>query len=187
MYFPNGLNFEADKPVHVSVFAPLAALSQVYSDDFPTKPTADDRYVENPGAIELARQIYTHLFESISLESMRPLICHAIYLTQEKRSDQLPLDQTVWDAYIITFDHLVAAGDKDPEVVQLYVDEDDDMVINDIWVKWSACDNEYGRFASFILLLCPPLAPSSQIQSGSLSAGPHQCSRVSRAEGLDRQ
>src|SRR5271168_5078061 len=120
MHFPNGLNFEADKPVRVSVFAPLA------SDDFPTKPTADDRYVENPGAIELARQIYTHLFESISLESMRLLIRHAIYLTQEKRSDQLPLDQeqTVWDAYNITFDHLVAADDKDPEVVQLYVEED---------------------------------------------------------------
>jgi hypothetical protein len=126
MHFPNGLNFEANKPVRVSVFTPLAALSRVYSDDFPTQPTADDRYVENPAAIELARQIYTHLFESISLESMRLLIRHAIYLTQEKRSDQLPLDQEqiVWDAYNITFDHLVAAGDKDPEVVQLYVDED---------------------------------------------------------------
>jgi hypothetical protein len=126
MYFPNGLNFEADQPVRVSVFAPLAALSRVYSDGFPTQPTADNRYVENPAAIELARQIYTHLFESISLESMRLLIRHAIYLTQEKRSDQLPLgqEQTVWDAYNITFDHVVAAGDKDPEVVQLYVDED---------------------------------------------------------------
>ena len=126
MHFPNGLNFEADKPIRVSVFAPLAALSQFYSDDFPTKPTADNRYVENPAAIELARQIYTHLFESISLESMRLSIRHAIYLTQEKRSDQPPLDQEqiVWDAYNITFDHLVAAGDKDPEVVQLYVDED---------------------------------------------------------------
>jgi hypothetical protein len=67
----------------------------------------------NPAAIEFARQIYTHLFESISLKSMRLLIRHAIYLTQEKRSDQLPLDQeqAVWDAYNITFDHLVAAGE----------------------------------------------------------------------------
>src|SRR2546429_1215555 len=126
MHFPNGLKFEADKPVRVSVFAPLAALSRVYSDDFPTKPTANDRYVENPAAIEPARQIYTHLFESISLKSMRLLIRDAIYLTQEKRSDQLLLgqEQTVWDAYNITFDHLVAASDKDPEVVQLYVHED---------------------------------------------------------------
>jgi hypothetical protein len=126
MHFSNGLNFEADKPVRVSVFAPLAALSRVYLDDFPAQPTADDRYVENLAAIELARQIYTHLFESISLDSIRLLIRHAIYLTQEKRSDQLPLDQeqTVWDTYSITFDHLVAAGDKDPEAVQLYVDED---------------------------------------------------------------
>jgi hypothetical protein len=53
-HFQNGLNFEADKPVRVSVFASLAALSQVYSNDFPTKPTADNRYVENPAAIELA-------------------------------------------------------------------------------------------------------------------------------------
>jgi hypothetical protein len=126
MHFQNGLNFEANKPIRVSVFAPLAALSRVYSDDFPTQPTTDGRYVENPAAIELARQIYTHFFESISLESMRPLIRHAVYLTQEKHSDQLPLDQeqTVWDAYNVTFDHLVAAGDEDPEAVQLYVDED---------------------------------------------------------------
>ena len=126
MHFPNGLNFEADKPVRVSVFAPLATLSQVYSDDFPTQPTADNHYVQNPAAIELARQIYTHLFESISLKSMHLSIRHAIYLTQEKRSDQFPLDQEqpVWDAYNVTFDHLVAAGDEDPEVVQLYVDED---------------------------------------------------------------
>jgi hypothetical protein len=49
---------------------------------------------------------------------MRLLIRHAIYLTQEKRSDQLPLDQeqTVWDAYNVTFDHLVAAGDEDLRV-----------------------------------------------------------------------
>jgi len=57
---------------------------------------------------------------------MRLSIRHAIYLTQEKRSDQPPSDQEqiVWDAYNITFDHLVAADDEDPEVIQLYVDED---------------------------------------------------------------
>ena len=37
MHFPNGLNFEADKPVRISVFASLVALSRVYSDDFPIK------------------------------------------------------------------------------------------------------------------------------------------------------
>jgi hypothetical protein len=42
MHFPNGLNFEADKPVRVSVFAPLAALSRVYLDDFPAQPTAGE-------------------------------------------------------------------------------------------------------------------------------------------------
>jgi hypothetical protein len=57
---------------------------------------------------------------------MRLSIRHAIYLTREKRSDRPPLDQEqiVWDAYNITFGHLVAVDDKDPEAIQLYVDED---------------------------------------------------------------
>ena len=133
MQFSNDLDFEADKPIRVSIFAPVATLSQVYRKDFPTRPRPDGQYAENPAAVELARQIYSHLFnEPITVDSMPSLICHGIHLTSEKCSREkfsrglapAQWEKTAWDAYNITFDHLVPAGDEDPQAVQLYVDED---------------------------------------------------------------
>jgi predicted solute-binding protein len=71
-----GVNIDANKPIRVAIAAPFTALSQLYSGEIPSGPVGCDEYTENPAGLELARQVYSHLFGPITLESMRRIIRH---------------------------------------------------------------------------------------------------------------
>ena len=122
MDYAEGLKFDADKPIRISVFVPFVALSQLSSKEFPIEPIHwDCRYTENPAAIEVARQIYSHFFGGAT----HLIIRHGCYSSPDKTRPAIgdPVVMPVFDAYVIMFDYRVAAGEENPEAVQLYVDE----------------------------------------------------------------
>jgi hypothetical protein len=89
----------------------------------------------HPAGIELAMQVYNHLFTPIDASEFRELLVSQSYLpsnnTTEPKTceedgetwlDFSELEDEEWDYYCITFDHLVPAEQANPEVLVLRVD-----------------------------------------------------------------
>jgi len=131
-YDPSFEPIDAAKPTRISISIVLRALPLVYTDECPSAPAprAEQRYVENPAVLELARQIYASLFDkAVSVGDLRPLIRLAHYRSSHKFGEPMDCPNPEWTGYRIVFDHLVPAGDDDPQVLTLVAKYKDDNTI----------------------------------------------------------
>src|ERR1700728_746746 len=126
--------------IRVSVYAPLSALSLIFPYLFPISPF-EESDADNPGCVELARQIFACLFTPAPASHVTPdPIRHYGYLSRNKYSledvqlkDAELKDGDVIDAVLmdvqtggisLLFDHQLSSDDEDPDVVHLWIDEE---------------------------------------------------------------
>lgn len=114
-----------EKPLRISITTKLHFLPLVYTGDYPqaTSPKAEARtYVENPAALELARQIYAGLFKKeVTIDDIRSRLCLAHFVSGHKLGDPEPdhANPETWVGYEVAFDHIIPPETEDPEVLTL--------------------------------------------------------------------
>lgn len=133
--FDTDLQIDPKKPIRICVGAHPTIFPNLSSEPVPSRGTI--RHGEwNKAGVELARQVYSHLFKPITTEAVRPLIQGQGAVVVEKAATPLILDMDgkksidvsvfdneKWDYYSITFDYCVPKDDADPEAVMLRVDD----------------------------------------------------------------
>jgi hypothetical protein len=139
MKIDQSLQIPFNDKIRVSVYAPLSALSLIFPHPFPVSPF-EESDADNPACVELARQIFACLFTPAPASHVMPdPIRHYGYLSRDKYSpEDLQLDAELKDGDLIDaelmdvqtggidliFDHQVSSDDEDPDVVQLWIDEE---------------------------------------------------------------
>jgi hypothetical protein len=139
MKIDQSLQIPFNDKIRVSVYAPLSALSLIFPHPFPVSPF-EESDADNPACVELARQIFACLFTPAPASHVMPdPIRHYGYLSRDKYSpedaqfDAELKDGDVIDAELmdvrtsgidLIFDHQVSSDDEDPDVVQLWIDEE---------------------------------------------------------------
>lgn len=136
-YSPPLKRIDPDRPIRISITAKLPAFSLVYRGEFATTPPPKEptRYVENPAALELGRQIYTGLFgKDISIDELRHQLRLAHFTSGHTLGDPIPDPNPSWTCYELAFDHLVPAEDDNPEVLTLVAKpkQDNSIRVGDI-------------------------------------------------------
>jgi hypothetical protein len=126
-YADNLSSIDADKPVRVSIFAYLDALSQIYGNKLPVK--LNDGNAARPVVVQLVQDISQQLFgTAIKIEDIDKAVRLCVRQSSEKFTKENPPpmsdDQMTWNALHVVFDHLVTAGDRNPDAIQLDLGSD---------------------------------------------------------------
>jgi hypothetical protein len=134
--FETELQIDRSKPIRICIGAHPTIFPRLSLEPVPSRGII--RHGEwNLAGVELARQVYSHLFEPITTEAIRLLIQEQGAVLKEKAAAPLisdmdsekwmdfsVLDNEEWDYYSITFDYRVLKDDIDPEAVMLRVDDE---------------------------------------------------------------
>ena len=134
--FETDLQIDPSKPIRICIGAHPTIFPRLSLEPVPNRGITQHGEW-NAAGIELARQVYSHLFQPITTEATRLLIQGQEGISKggaatppisevdrEKWIDCSVWDNDEWDYYTITFDHHVPKDDSDPEAVMLRVDDE---------------------------------------------------------------